>query len=239
MQFLPLRVATGDLITQQDEDGRWSVIKILCVDQWPDGSAAAHCRTYMPVDRRPTTSDLATLRVRVGHAPIAAGSFARGWKRIGNQPVVPEDIDGFLVYLKLTDFPRYLKVSGEDAGRIISAANEHYRHACALGDEGRRQEAIAEYDRAIDLFPMFYEAIDNRAFTFMELGDYRTALAGFQDSLRMHPDGMAAFFSRGECLLRLKQYAEAEAVFAAGLERFPEHREQFAKFLALARSARA
>ena len=214
------------------------MIKILCVDPWPDGSLSAHCRTYMPVAQRPVAGGLDKLEVRVGHAPIAAASFSRGWKRIANLPVLAADLDGFLVYLKLTDFPRYLQVSGHDLDAIVREANEHYRRACALGDAGKRAEAIAEYDAAIELFPMFFEAIDNRAFTFMELGDYRTALAGFEDSLRTNPEGFAAFFSRGECLLRLKQFAQAEAVFAAGLERFQDRREMFAKYLSLARSAR-
>ncbi len=147
------------------------------------------------------------LGVRVGHAPIDAASFS-DWERVGNRPVRDADLDGFKVYLKHTDFSRYLQFTGQDVDKIVATANGHYKRGYALSDEGKRREAIAEYDQAIDLFPLFYEAIDNRAFLFMELGDYRTALAGFEESLRVEPDGQTAFFSRAECHLRLGEFEQ-------------------------------
>lgn len=66
----------------------------------------------------------------------------------------------------------------------------------------------------------------------MEFGDYATALMGFEDSLRVNPNGNSAFFSRGECLLRLGRLEEAQQVFEEGRERFPEHREMYVRYLA-------
>jgi hypothetical protein len=42
---------------------------------------------------------------------------------------------------------------------------------------------------------------------------------------------MAAFFSKGECLMKLGHLDEAEAIFIEGQERFPEHATQFNEFL--------
>ena len=75
-------------------------------------------------------------------------------------------------------------------------------------------------DNAVDLFPLFYEAIDNRAFTYMELGKVAEALQDFETSLEVNPDGEAAFFSRGECLMKLGQLLAAEAVFQEGQTKF-------------------
>jgi tetratricopeptide (TPR) repeat protein len=229
-----LQVVPGDFITQQSPDGSWAVIQILAVDTWPDGSKAAHCRTLENSRARPDMRAVEALKTRVGHAPIDAASFG-DWQKVGSRPVTRADQEGFEVYLKLTDFPRYLELTGQSADKIVGRAHDHYLRANALGDSGKRREAIAAYDEAIDLFPLFYEAIDNRAFTLMELGDYRSALGGFEDSLRVNPEGFAAVFSHAECLLRLGEFEKAEAEFKAGANQFPERRAQFDRFADMAR----
>ena len=72
----------------------------------------------------------------------------------------------------------------------------------------------------------------------MELGRYDRALQDFERSLQVNPDGTAAFFSRGECLMQLGQLEAAEAVFEQGLARFPEQRDLFAEFLHRVRGLR-
>jgi len=221
----------GDIITQKNEKGEWSVVKILEMDKWPDGSYAAHCLTYKSVSNKPAKTSINNLSVLIYHAPIDAKSFENGWEFLDNQPVAKEELVGFVEYLKLTDFPRYIKYTGQDPKEIVGKANKHYQRAYALGTDGKRKEAIEEYSKAIELFPLFYEAIDNRAFTYMELGDYQSALNDFEASLRVEPNGMAAFFSKGECLMKLGKLKEAEAVFKEGIVRFPEQKEMFNKFL--------
>lgn len=229
-----LEVSAGDVITQKQDDGSWATILILLVDTWPNGSKAAHCRTFENSASKPDMKAVSRLAIRVGHAPIDAASFA-DWERVGNRAVRDADLDGFKVYLKYTDFPRYLEFTGQDPDKIVSAANAHYKRGYALSDEGKRREAIAEYDKAVELFPLFYEAIDNRAFLHMELGDYRTALAGFEESLRVEPNGEAAFFSRAECHLRLGEFDQAASQFTEGAKKFPANRAQFDRFADMAR----
>lgn len=225
-----LTVRPGDLIVQQGADG-WSAIKILALDAWPDGTSAAHCLMYRSQASKPTADSLGTAVVHIWHAPIASASFGEGWELIGNQLPSKAELAGFFEYLKLTDFPRYLAATGQDAEDIVRKANEHYQRAHHLGGQGKRVEAVAEYAKAIDLFPFFYEAMDNRAFTHMELGDFRAALQDFEQSLRVNPDAMAAFFSRGECLMKLGDLKSAEAIFREGQDRFPEQRATFTEFL--------
>ncbi|SOD28167.1 Tetratricopeptide repeat-containing protein [Variovorax sp. YR752] len=73
----------------------------------------------------------------------------------------------------------------------------------------------------------------------MELGNFREALNDFEQSLRVNPDGPAAFFSKGECLMRLGELAAAEAIFAEGVERFPEKKALFQDFLKRVRAQRS
>lgn len=155
----------GDIIIQQDEDATWSVVRILELDVWPDSSLTAHCMTYHHASEKPDLDSLKDLKVFIGHAPIAATSFEYGWERIGNEPVLPQHVFGFVEYLKQTDFQRYATYTGQDIEDIVSRANAHYSAGYALGTEGKTQEAIREYSAAIDLFPLFFEAIDNRGFS--------------------------------------------------------------------------
>lgn len=223
-----ISVKTGDVLVQISESG-WSAVKVLEVDLWPDGTAAAHCLTYQPLKNKPSIKSLERASILVMHATIDAGSFGSGWERIGNKVPSEEELVGFIDYLKLTDFQRYVAHTGQDAKDIVRRANEHYKRAFSLTSQGKRVEALSEYDQAIDLFPLFYEAIDNRAFTYMELGKLREALADFDHSLRINPNGMVAFFTKGECLTKLGELKAAENVFSEGLERFPEQQEVFSK----------
>jgi tetratricopeptide (TPR) repeat protein len=222
-----LSMEPGDLIVQRFKDG-WAALKILAVDP---GTATAHCIMYKSVPTKPTVESLQQTPVLAWHAPIDAGSFSQGWERIGNRPPSNDELVGFVEHLKLTNFPRYVTFTGQDSREIVRKANEHYERAYALGDQGKRTEAIAEYSLAIELFPLFYEAIDNRAFTYMELGKIREALRDFEQSLHVNPNGVAAFFSKGECLMKLGDFKGAEAVFQEGQSRFPEQQAMFTEFL--------
>lgn len=236
MEAQLLEVRKGDVIVQQNPNGSWTTIKILQVDDFPDGTATAHCLLYEDVLTKPTAETLSALRVRIWHAPVRAGSFRSGWQRLANQPVSRPELIGFEEYLKHTDFRAYLRLTGQSLENVVARATAHYRKAYAHGERGQHAEALAEYGKAIDLVPSFYEAIDNRAFTYMDLGRFEEALDGFEHSLRVNPDGMTAFFSRGECMLRLGRTKEAEAVFSEGMKKFPKERALFQKYRDIAAS---
>ncbi|QDQ27939.1 tetratricopeptide repeat protein [Chitinimonas arctica] len=231
MESCDATLAAGDIIIQQKDHKGWCAIKILAIDEFEGHSPTAHCLTYEYTAHEPTLATLPSVAIKGWHAPVAANSFAHGWKRIGKQLPSQDEYVGFVEYLKLTDFPRYLEFTKQEATELVSRANTHYRAGCALHDQGKRIEAIQEYEQAIEIFPLFFEAIDNRAFAFMELSLYDRALPCFQQSLRVNPNGVAAFFSQGECLMRLGRLDEAERIFAAGVDRFPDHLENFQRFL--------
>ena len=225
----------GDVLVSQKAGDSWSAVKILAIDEWPDSSQVLHAMLYEPSAERPTVETIGSLRVAVWHVPMAAQAYRVGWEVLCSAPVRDQELKGFHEYLKLTDFPRYATATGQDMRALVSEANEFYRRACAIGNEGERRTAIELYTQAIDIFPLFYEAIDNRAFTYMELGDYAEALRGFEESLYVNPTGNAAFFSRGECLMKLGLLDKAISVFEEGAIRFSEHRDIYVRFLALAR----
>ncbi|MDR6517989.1 tetratricopeptide (TPR) repeat protein [Variovorax paradoxus] len=220
----------GDVLAYRS-DKAWRAVWVLEVDPWPDGTSVAHCLSYQPLDQKPTVESLKHAEVLIWHSPIDADGVSRGSELIGNRQPAEDDLIGFAEYLRLTDFPRYLELMGQDGHEIVHEANAHYLRGNELCEQGRKQEGIAEYDAAVELFPLFFEAIDNRAFTRMELGDFQGALEDFEQSLQVNPDGEAAFFSKGECLMRLGQLAAAESTFKEGRERFPGKKALFDEFL--------
>lgn len=225
----------GNLIVQHNGQ-EWQAIKILEVDRWQDGSSVAHCLVYQATLSKPTLTSLLETPIQVWHTPIDARSFDQGWELIGNKQPAGDELDGFIEYLKRTDFRRYVAFTGQDTREIVRVASDHYRRACALDDAGNKLEAIADYSSAIDLFPLFFEALDNRAFTYMDLGMYKEALDDFEESLRVNPGGETAFFSRGTCLMQLGDLKAAEAIFEECLSRFPANANLFAPFLERARA---
>ncbi|MBL4667611.1 MAG: tetratricopeptide repeat protein [Sneathiella sp.] len=225
-----LEVNKGDLISQKNENGDWSVVKVLEVDKWPDGTYTAHCLTFKPTKQKPKMSNIESLDVFSFHAPIDAASFSTGWNLIGNSIPKNSELVSFTEYLRLTDFQRYAKITNQDVNSLVSEANAYYKSAISAGEKGDHREAISLYSKAINLFPLFYEAIDNRAFTYMDTGEYSKAMSDFNQSLQVNPNGLSAFFSIGECLLKLGKYTEAMEVFKEGAVKFPEKNPLFKKF---------
>lgn len=226
-----LEVTAGDVLIQPAEGEGWRLTKVLVVDSVEGYTPTAHVLLYENSSTEPTLDSFASSKPLAGHAPICAASYRTGWTRIGNTPVQKEELGGFYVYLKWTDFARYLRETGQSGDDVFAASEQHYLRANSLADEQKLVEALEEYDLAIDLCPVFIEAIDNRAFTYMELGDDRRALEDFEMSLRVEPDGVAAFFSKGECLMKLGELDRAEAIFREGLFRFWQKRDQFQRYL--------
>lgn len=222
----------GDIyVSYNSEKQQWNATKLLVLDEWPDDMSTAHCLFYQSMTDRPTLASLMDAEVFIWHVPMYASSLGMESEYLGNNPVTDDDLSGFLVYLKHTNFPRYIEVTGQELKEVTRQASAHYRRGYELTDQGQSNEAIEEYTKAIDLFPFFYEALDNRAFIYMDYGRNEEALQGFEESLEVNPEGSTAFFSKGECLMKLGRLDEAESIFAEGVTRFPEKGALFAKFL--------
>jgi len=223
-------VDSGDIITQRRTDDSWHVVKILAVDMQPDDSATAHCLTYQPSGRKPTLSVINRLDVYIHHTPVDASEFSRGWQLVGNTPSTISELSGFAEYLKRTDFQRYAKVTNQNMDSLVAEANRYYQLGLSASKNQQFADAIRCYSTAIDQFPLFFEAIDNRAFVHMDRGQYAQAIRDFQQSLQVNPTGLTAFFTMGECLMQLYRYEEAIQVFEAGFSKFPDRKSLFADY---------
>ena len=91
----------------------------------------------------------------------------------------------------------------------LTAAQEHFTAGVYLRAQERLQEAIAEYDKAIELDPGFATAYLNRGNIFALLGQYQRALQDYDKAIRLDPQSFAAYYNRSVTYTELQRDREA------------------------------
>lgn len=190
-------------------DGAYHTYKLLVNDA---AFSCYHVLAYEPQDVAPVPREVGNLKISIFHLPVDAGGFENPVV-MGNMSVTAYELSGYHEYLRQTQEPK----------SYTALAIDYFNHGLFLTDEQKHEEAIDSYSKGVDLFPLFYEAIDNRAFCKMNLGQWDAAIEDFTRSLQVNPVSVLAEFSIGECYLRLKRYEDAKAQFEKALAIDPEH----------------
>lgn len=200
--------AEGDVFYTERE-GQYNVYKLLRIESVYD---TFHVKWFEKVSELPKLEDLPTLGIFVHHTPMARKAFENP-RLISKSEVSENDLLGYFEYIKQT----------RNVDEIVKYANEYYQQAHQLTNQKNHLGAIQKYSSAIDLMPNFFEAIDNRAFCYMDMGKWSEAIEGFKQSLEVNPNSLLAVFSMGECFFRLKQYEEAKTYFNAAQQIDPTY----------------
>lgn len=188
-------------------DNQYYFHKVLKVD---NDFNTYHVLGYSPVSTLPETAD--SLTIFVYHTPIDKNGFDKP-VLFKNTVTTDEELTGFHEYIRLTN----------NMNLIIPEATRYFHEGYALTDEKKHEEAIKKYSLAVNLFPMLYEALDNRAFCKMDLGRWEDAIEDFRLSLQVNQFSALAEFSIGECYMRLGNYETAKAQFHKALEVDPAY----------------
>ena len=119
-------------------------------------------------------------------------------------------------------FEDYSKIIQLCKGALVNESNEklalYYRQlmswACnrrgeVLADQNRNEEALADFEDAINLNPQRWQALHNRAVCYAMQGDYERALADFDRTIEIKPDYANARFNRGEIYYEQGEYRRA------------------------------
>lgn len=186
----------------------YQLFKVVATDP---ALGAYHVLAYAPQPTLPTEDDLPHLPIQIGHLPISADGFAAPvW--LARQPVAARELAGYYTYLQHTQAP----------AERVEEAIRRFNEGLALSDAQQPQEAIEAYTLAYTLVPEFFEAVDNRAFCRMDLGQWLAAITDFEESLRINPGSDLAEFSIGECYFNLRDYAQAQLHFERALALNPD-----------------
>ena len=89
--------------------------------------------------------------------------------------------------------------------------------------QGRTDEAVAYFQKAIDLTPRYSAAYDVLGSVYFPRGDYARAAIYFQQAVRANPLDMGARFFLGTCWMKLGKPAQAAEQFRAAREVDPSY----------------
>ncbi len=100
--------------------------------------------------------------------------------------------------------------NGKEATTPAGVAKQHYDKGVEYGQQGRFDDAIAEYSKAIELDHNFAEAYSNRGNAYRALGEIQRAIADYAEAIRLNPQDAGAYASRALAYTALGKDREAE-----------------------------
>ena len=91
------------------------------------------------------------------------------------------------------------------------------QHGLELGNRGRFAEALAAFDKALELEPSFALARNNQGWTLGSLGRFAEALVAVNQALELDPTLVLAWSNKGWVHYNLRQWDEALTAFDRAL----------------------
>ena len=110
-----------------------------------------------------------------------------------------------------------LSLWGDAAQKAPFAYRAHMHFARALEQEGRAQEALRHFIRAVECAPEVAETHYNLANALRMAGRFAEADAAYASSLAANPSFAPALLNRASLLQETEAYAEAEALLEQGI----------------------
>jgi len=132
---------------------------------------------------------------------------------------------------RLEDAVEALRAVLAEDGGIIDA---HVTLGGWLRQLGRREEAIASYQRALELQPDHQMALSELADLYRAMGRGEAAVEGYRSVLRVQPRSPQIWYQLATLYLDLGREAEAEGAFREALEHNPEMGAAYNSLAALA-----
>lgn len=97
----------------------------------------------------------------------------------------------------------------------------------ALSGQGKLQEAVESYDKAIGIRPDFAEAYSNRGAALKALGQLDGALDSFNKAIQLKPDYAEAYSNQGNVLQALGQFNDAVTSYESAIQLKPDYAEAY------------
>jgi len=103
----------------------------------------------------------------------------------------------------------------------VEVPRAYYNRGYAYRDLGQPYKAIEDFDKAIALNPVNYEAFNLRGLAFMDIGQFNKSIEDFNRSIAINPRYFEGYFNRGIAFSKLGFYDKAIESVTASLEITP------------------
>jgi tetratricopeptide (TPR) repeat protein len=116
---------------------------------------------------------------------------------------------GVLTYERNQVYRGAVSLWGDTVAKRPNNAEAHNNFAVVLAQDGRIDDALREYQRALQILPDFTEAHFNLGVMLFTRGQLDPAIGEFEEAIRLQPDYARAHYNLGLALLQRGRVAEA------------------------------
>ncbi|MEG5136507.1 MULTISPECIES: tetratricopeptide repeat protein [unclassified Microcoleus] len=106
---------------------------------------------------------------------------------------------------------------------IPEVATQYFNEGNQLLEEGKLEDAIAIFRRAIEVSPDISWCHQNLGEALAKLGQLEEAITAFRRAIELNPDFSWSYHHLGDALARQQQWEEAVVAFCRAIELNPEH----------------
>lgn len=209
------KMKIGDISTTYTNE-KYYLVKVIDIDE---ENNIFHVSMYGPFDSVPENTPKNREKVFALHLPI---QDLKADNILGNMPVTGQELKGYSEFLKITNFKKYVEINNLKVEDIANEANAEF----ALGNEKYEQQnfkdAIYHFSNALNIYPGFFEAADNRGLSRMAMGELNEAIKDFEFSTMVNPDSHIAYSCIGECYYHLKDFKKSKEYFLKSQEVKPD-----------------
>ena len=134
-------------------------------------------------------------------------------------------IDNTTAANRAVNIPEFVNIAPDGIAKIDTPATDFYRfadNAFDLSKAGRYEEAIPEWNKALELDPGSDKAHNNLGLLLVALGKFEQAVPHFEKTLKINPEYPAAHSNLGVALAGMGKPDEAIAEFEKALAVDPE-----------------
>ncbi len=119
----------------------------------------------------------------------------------------------FLLGMLLLSIPL---VYAQTAVDYVQKGNTYY-------EQGKYDQAIADYTEAIDINPHFAKAYDNRGAAYAQKGNLSGAISDFTMAIANNPNDAEAYNNRGRAYAKLGNYVQAVSDYSKAIKINPNY----------------
>lgn len=110
----------------------------------------------------------------------------------------------------------------EYADRFPKRAVKEFERGLSADSEGKRDDAIRHYEKAVDIAPDFYLAHNNLGTDYQGKSDFPNAIKEFQRVVQLNQSDAAAYFNLSNVYMLTGKLGEAQQYLDEGLRRQPD-----------------